>query len=728
MRQNPLKPLKNILQDHKRIKPLSVVRENRLNNYARLALLLVVLTLSVGMLSTAINILGDITKLDLDEDKPGPVNPVLNPGALGKSNEEVPVGGEEPKTLGPIMEIRMATRTRYLRRMPAENYSGGSWWPTNDYVNEVYDEEQLKDYDGYPIQGFNQFYVTPLTTFSGFVVVAPTTQSVVEFNGSLRYYPELQAFESEEPFMSPYWVSHLILNQPEASLRAAQVEGTESMLQIPSGLKDQFKAYALEITKGYNSPYEKLRAIESYLKENYEFDQEYSPAPGNIDPVAWFLFNDRRGVGSHFNSAFVLLARSIDIPVRAVIGYLVDPYPEIQYVMPQQVYLYAESKFQGVGWVIFDASPKHFTEGEVNITQEQTFTNITGNDPVALKGKKFNVWGTVTMANGTGVSGCQVEVMLKVNKTDTEEEGLVTGVGYVENGFFNITCDASPDLVVGDYNLIAHTLENRWFLESFSDPPIKIMTETEVKISGPKKVYFGKNITYRGYIIDASNDEPLQNVTLVVGLMGKSTTILSDSVGRIGYQALFPEEGAYNITLQMAPTAFYLGSSTAYSVTVVPPPPSAQSILALLFGFPNNIIIAIGAALGVGVYASRRSKRMKEEDFLEPRVDIPLGKEKIGWEDGVPLEYGSYEEGVVKLFNRFYVSMQRRFKDIDDTWTPREFEYAIIDRLPLDAHAALEDLITSYEIAMYSNIPVSVEDFNRTTATIELIIELMKNE
>ena len=83
---------------------------------------------------------------------------------------------------------------------------------------------------------------------------------------------------------------------------------------------------------------------------------------------------------------------------------------------------------------------------------------------------------------------------------------------------------------------------------------------------------------------------------------------------------------------------------------------------------------------------------------------------------------------VVKLFNRFYVSMQRRFKDIDDTWTPREFEYAIIDRLPLDAHAALEDLITSYEIAMYSNIPVSVEDFNRTTATIELIIELMKNE
>ncbi len=33
-------------------------------------------------------------------------------------------------------------------------------------------------------------------------------------------------------------------------------------------------------------------------------------------------------------------------------------------------------------------------------------------------------------------------------------------------------------------------------------------------------------------------------------------------------------------------------------------------------------------------------------------------KEYIGYEDGVPLEYTSYEEGVVKLFNRFFVSMQ----------------------------------------------------------------------
>ena len=71
--------------------------------------------------------------------------------------------------------------------------------------------------------------------------------------------------------------------------------------------------------------------------------------------------------------------------------------------------------------------------------------------------------------------------------------------------------------------------------------------------------------------------------------------------------------------------------------------------------------------------------------------------------------------------------MMRIYGDIDDTMTPREFEYILIDRLPVNAHAALEDLVTSYEIAMYSNMPISVEDFKRTNATIDLIVELMKN-
>jgi len=63
-----------------------------MKSYTRLALFLLILLLSVGMLSTAINILGDITELDLEEDVPGAGESTLGPGGLTKGGgEAIPV-------------------------------------------------------------------------------------------------------------------------------------------------------------------------------------------------------------------------------------------------------------------------------------------------------------------------------------------------------------------------------------------------------------------------------------------------------------------------------------------------------------------------------------------------------------------------------------------------------------------------------------------------------------
>jgi transglutaminase-like putative cysteine protease len=699
-----------------------------LKSYARLMLLLIVLALSVGMLSTAINILGDITRLDLDEDRPGPVNPMMEPGSLGKSTESTKVDEEEPRELGPIMEIRLPTYTKYLRRYPAENYTGGRWIEATRYPSASYSGEIIpSEYGDSVSYSYKQFYVTPLTTFMGYIPVAPNTQTLM-INTSVAYIPETQSFMSLGTFDIPYWVGWRMPGYSQAALRSANPLGTGMMIDVPDSIEPRLVTLAQQITTGYMTPYDKYRAIEAYLKENYRFKKDYTPAPSSIDPVIWFLFNTHEGVGSHFNSAFILLARSIGLPARAVIGFMIDPYNEIQYVMPQQAYLYAEAEFQGQGWVIFDAGPKHYSEGDVNITRQQTATNITGNDPVALKGKKFSVWGTVVTVNGTQVSGPQVEIIVKADKEDTNETGLVVGVGSVENGLFNVSCDATKEMEVGDYDLIAHTLSNRDYKESYSDPPITVMSETAVKITGPKQVYSGKSITYRGTITELSSGQPVANASLEVTFLDKTLELRSDDSGRVQYEVLFPENGEENITLTMDGTRFYVGSATSFGVSILIPPPNPTDLLSILLGFPQNIIIALSGAMGVGIYAARRNRRMKEEEFLEPRVSLPPGREKIGYEDGAPLDYGSYEEGVVKLFNRFYVSMQRIYPDIDDTMTPREFERNLIDRLPDNAHLALEDLVTSYEIAMYSNISVTEEDFKRTNATVELIIELMRNE
>ncbi len=686
------------------------------------------LALSVGMLSSAIYILGDITRLELD-DNPPPTGQGLNEAqGLGGGEQEGQVGFEQQKPRGPVLMIRFATRTKYLRRYAAYNYTEGFWNKPLDIEPMSYNGQFLPPDPSWPSTYSQvQFHITPMVNLTGHILVAQNTD-VVDFNSTLNYYEEIQSFEATEAYDESYFVSYKNYAYSEAALRASQATGPVEALEVPDDLVSDLTILAERITEGETSDYGKMVAIRDHLLENYEWDKEFTGAPSTIDPIRWFLYNERAGVGSHFNSAFIMLVRCLGIPMRAVIGYTVNPEMEIQYVMPQQAFMWAETEFEGLGWVMVDASPIHTMESDVNITKQQTLTNITGNDPIAVRGHQFNVWGTVTTLNGSAVSDTQVEVLLKANKTDVNETALIVGVGFVEEGLFNVTCDATPEIIVGDYNLIAHTLETASYKESYSDPPIKVMAETNVKINGPRQVYQGKNITYRGSILDPSDGSPVSNASLRINYLDEEITLLSDGEGKVSFIALFPENGKTNMTLTMAQTTYYFGSDASLGVTVIIPPPSADNIIALLFTFPYNIGLALTTAMVVGVYAARRNRRMQAEIVVEePRARVQPKREYIGFEDGVPLEYTSYEEGVVKLFNRFYVSMQRLFPDIDEAMTPREFQYVLIERIPQHADALLEDLVSSYEIAMYSNITLSQEDFKRTNATIELIIELMGN-
>ncbi len=699
-----------------------------MKRYARLVLLMVVLTLSVGMLSSAIYILGDITRLELDEGSSSNTPNLSEAQSLSGGEQQAQVGFEQEQPKGPVLKIRFPTRTKYLRRYAAYNYTNGFWNKPENLDQTKYTGQLIPVDPTWPTKYAQvQFHVKPLVNLTGHILSAQNTDHI-NFNSTLNYYDEIQSFEAIEAYDSTYHVSYKLFSYSEAALRSSQTVGSSEALEVPEDLVSDLTVLAERITEGETTDYGKMEAIQEYLLDNYEYNKEYTPAPSMIDPIRWFLYNERAGIGSHFNSAFIMLARCLGIPTRAVIGYTVNPKMEMQYVMPQQAFMWAETEFEDLGWVTINASPIKTMDSDANITRETTVTNITGNDPIAIRGEQFNVWGTVQTLNGSAVSDTQIEVMLKVNKTDVNETALIVGAGFVEDGLFNVTCDATPEIFVGEYNLIAHTLETPNWKESYSDPPIRVMARTEVKMLGPRQVYQGKNITYRGSIIDPSDRSPVPNSTLTVNYLNKEVILVSDEDGKVSFIALFPDNGKTNMTMSMGETTYYFGSDSTLGVTVIIPPPSADNIIALLFTFPYNIGMALTVAIVVGVYAAKRNKRLQDEVVIEePRARVQPKKEYIGFEDGVPLEYTSYEEGVVKLFNRFYVSMQRIFPDIDEAMTPREFQYVIMDRIPQHADALLEDLVSSYEIAMYSNITLSQEDFKRTNATIELIIELMGN-
>ncbi len=124
-------------------------------------------------------------------------------------------------------------------------------------------------------------------------------------------------------------------------------------VEIPEDLRNALMELISNVTAGIHDVEGKLRALERFLEENYEYDLSRPPAPMGEDPLEWFLFESRRGICVDFATAFVLMARLLGVPTRLVAGYYVTD----EVVAQCDAHAWAESYIPGKGWVRFDPTP-----------------------------------------------------------------------------------------------------------------------------------------------------------------------------------------------------------------------------------------------------------------------------------------------------------------------------------------------------------------------------------
>ena len=79
---------------------------------------------------------------------------------------------------------------------------------------------------------------------------------------------------------------------------------------------------AKTIISDCNNNYEKVIAIEEYLKNNYEYTLNPSRVPEGKDFVDWFLFEDKRGYCTYYATSMAVMLRSVGIPARYVEGFV----------------------------------------------------------------------------------------------------------------------------------------------------------------------------------------------------------------------------------------------------------------------------------------------------------------------------------------------------------------------------------------------------------------------
>ncbi|HEY8349713.1 MAG TPA: transglutaminase domain-containing protein [Clostridia bacterium] len=136
----------------------------------------------------------------------------------------------------------------------------------------------------------------------------------------------------------------------------------EKYLQLPDELPQRVKDLAASLVIAADSDYDKAKAIEKFVAENYAYNLDVRSTPRDRDFVDYFLFDLQEGYCSYFASAMTILARCVGLPARYVEGYMLPPDPvkdrhDAYVVTNLQAHAWTEIYFEGYGWLPFEPTP-----------------------------------------------------------------------------------------------------------------------------------------------------------------------------------------------------------------------------------------------------------------------------------------------------------------------------------------------------------------------------------
>lgn len=161
------------------------------------------------------------------------------------------------------------------------------------------------------------------------------------------------------------------------NVRSFVIDPTEEMLRNASGgsparVISYYQMYpnnfprirdlAYTVTKGHRTRYDKVIAIERYLKDNFKYTLAVGDLYGDYrtseyDPNEVFLFVVKAGHCEFFASAMTLMCQSVGIPARLVRGFVSPEYNEngnYFLVRGTDAHAWVEVYFPQIGFVTFD--------------------------------------------------------------------------------------------------------------------------------------------------------------------------------------------------------------------------------------------------------------------------------------------------------------------------------------------------------------------------------------
>ncbi|MGL5675558.1 MAG: DUF4129 domain-containing transglutaminase family protein [Cellulosilyticaceae bacterium] len=245
----------------------------------------------------------------------------------------------------------------------------------------------------------------------------------------------------------------------------------ENYLDLPNTISDRTYELARALTEGYDSTYEKVRAIEAYFHTGeFYYDLKAEPTPEGEEAVDYFLFESQRGACVQFASAMTILCRAAGIPANLMEGYVCDTYDEklgAYVIQEKHAHAFPEVYVPGYGWMLFEPTTANEATGSM------------GREPLQPMAKLF-------------IAGISLSIVIGM-------VGLLMIWGMYERLWqVTIQYQKPNQQVIGFYRRLFKRLQRKGYPITSSTTPLQVqavLQEKEIAVSilveQYQKVYYG---------------------------------------------------------------------------------------------------------------------------------------------------------------------------------------------------------------------------------------------
>jgi transglutaminase-like putative cysteine protease len=170
----------------------------------------------------------------------------------------------------------------------------------------------------------------------------------------------------------------------------APTGGFPQQLALPKGISPLIGRLAREVTAAAQNPYDKAIALQRWFTREGGFRYSTDVRSGaGADYLAEFL-TDRVGYCEQFAASMAVMARTLGIPSRVVVGFTQGTKDDagVWHVTVRDAHAWPELWFEGVGWVRFEPTPR--SDGTVQTPDYARTLGADLNDSLRSLDRRLN--------------------------------------------------------------------------------------------------------------------------------------------------------------------------------------------------------------------------------------------------------------------------------------------------------------------------------------------------